>query len=50
MMVEPFGGAAGTGFLWEEWLDRWMDEGLDQRMDGWTGHQGGKTSTRSSNT
>lgn len=39
MMAEPFGGAAGTGFLWEEWLDRWMDERLDQRMDGWTGHR-----------
>lgn len=34
MMAEPFGGAAGTGFLRDEWLDRWMK---DQRMDGWTG-------------
>lgn len=30
MMTEPFGGAAGTGFLWEDW------------MDGWTRHQEAK--------
>ena len=46
MIGEPFGGAAGTGFLWEERLDRWMKDRIkgwmDERqppkagwMDGW---------------
>lgn len=34
MMAEPFGGAAGTGFLWEEWLDRWMKDWIKGWMDG----------------
>lgn len=34
MMAEPFGGAAGTGFLWEGcWIDGWKSESNDGWMD-----------------
>ena len=34
MMAEPFGGAAGTGFLWEECLERRMEDWNTGWMDG----------------
>lgn len=39
MMAEPFGRAAGTGVLWEEWVERWMKGWIGGWMEGWTGRQ-----------
>lgn len=39
MMAEPFGRAAGTGVLWEEWVERRMKDWIRGWMEGWTGRQ-----------